>query len=68
MSRILRTQTEMEHGKDLGAGIDGQPEHVFGTAQASAQFVHLEVREGETEEEPLVQRVRVSTCTSEKGW
>jgi hypothetical protein len=42
--------------------------HVFGTAQPRAQFVQLEVREGEMEKEALVQSVRVSTCTSEKGW
>jgi hypothetical protein len=48
----------------LRAGTDGQPEHVFGTAEAGAQFVQLEVQ---LEGEPLVQSVRVYTCTSEPG-
>ena len=59
----------MEHGKNFRARVDGQPEpeHLFGTAEAGAQFVQLEVREVEMEEEALVQSVRVCTCTSEPG-
>jgi hypothetical protein len=70
LRHVLRAGTQLEDGKNLGAGINGQPEpeHLFGTAQAGAQFVQLQVREVEMEEEALVQRVRVYICTSEKGW
>src|SRR5690348_9882484 len=69
MCHMLGAGTELKDGKKLGAGIDGQPEpeHLFGTAQAGAQFVQLEMREVEMEEDPLVQSVRVYTCTSEPG-
>ncbi len=69
MRHVLRAGTQLEDGKNLGAGINGQPEpeHLFGTAEAGAQFVQLEVREVEMEEEALVQSVRVYTCTSEPG-
>ncbi len=59
----------MEHGKELGAGIDGQPEpqDLRMGAQPCAQFVQLQVREVQMEEEALVQDVRVLACTGEKG-
>jgi hypothetical protein len=47
MCHVLRARTEMEHGKKLGAGIDGQPQHLCGAAQLGAQFVQLKVREPE---------------------
>ena len=70
MCHVLGAGTELKGRKNLGAGIDGQPEpeYLFGTAEAGAQFIQLEVREVEMEEEALVQSVRVYTCTSEKGW
>jgi hypothetical protein len=39
----------MEHGKKLGAGIDGQPQpkHLCGAAEPCPQFVQLKVREPE---------------------
>jgi hypothetical protein len=69
MRHVLRAGTQLEDGKKLGAGIDGkpEPEHVFGAAEAGAQFVQLEVREVEMEEEPLVQSVRVFTSTAQPG-
>jgi len=42
---VLRAGTQMEDGKKLGAGVDGQPEpqHLFRAAQPCAQFIQLEV-------------------------
>ena len=56
---VLCHGTELKDGKNLGAGIKGQPgsAHLFGTAETGAQFVQLEMREGEMEEEPLMQCV-----------
>jgi hypothetical protein len=47
MRHILRAGAEMEDGKNLRAGVDGQPqpEHLFVAAQPGAQFIQLEVRE-----------------------
>jgi hypothetical protein len=41
MSHGLGAQTQMEHGKNLGAGIDGEPvpQDLLGVAQPGAQFV-----------------------------
>ena len=66
---MLCTWTQMEHGKKLGAGIDGEPEpqHLFGAAQPGAQFVQLEVWEVEMEEEALVQGLRVLASTGQPG-
>jgi hypothetical protein len=66
---MLCTWTKMEHGKELGAGIDGEPEpqHLFGATEACAQFVQLQVREVEMAEEVLVQGVRVLASTGQKG-
>src|ERR1700680_2925518 len=41
--------------------------HLFGTAEAGAQFVQLEMREVGAEEEPLVQDLCVLTSTSQPG-
>ena len=40
--------------KNLGKGIDGQPENLLGAAQPGAQFIQLQVREVEIGEEALV--------------
>ena len=60
---------EMEHGKKLGARVDGQPEpqHLFGAAQPRAQFIQLEVREPEMAEETLVQGLCMFSSASQKG-
>jgi hypothetical protein len=65
MCHVLGAETELKGRKNLGAGIDGQPEQLFGTAEAGAQFIQLEVREVEMEEEAFVQDLRVLTSTSQ---
>jgi hypothetical protein len=46
----------MEHGQNLRTGVDDQPEpqHLGTTAEPGSQFVQLQVREVELEEEALV--------------
>jgi hypothetical protein len=56
---VLRAGTQMEDGKNLGAGIYGQPEHLCGAAQPGAQFVQLEVGNLEGVEAVLVQGLSV---------
>jgi hypothetical protein len=70
LGHMLCAGTQMEHGKQLGARVDGQPEpqHLSGAAQPGAQFVSLQVRELEMTEEALVQGLCVQARTSEKGW
>jgi hypothetical protein len=65
---VLGARTQMEHGNNLGARIDRQPqpEHLFGAAQPSAKFVQLQVREVQMAEEAFVQGVRVLASTGEK--
>ena len=41
--------------------------HLFGTTQAGAQFVQLQVREVEMEEEPLVHSVCVLAISGQPG-
>jgi len=67
MRHVLRAGAELKHRKNLGAGIDGQPEpeDLFGAVEPGAEFVQLQVREVEMAEEALVQGVRVPACTSE---
>jgi hypothetical protein len=64
---MLCTWTQMEHRNKLGARIDGEPEpqHLFSAAQPCAQFVQLQVRLVEMEEEALVQGLCVLACASE---
>ena len=59
----------MEHGKNLRAGVDGQPEpeHLLITAQPGAQLVQLEVWKPEVAEIMLVQSLRVLTSARQKG-
>ncbi len=47
MSHVLRAGTELKHRKNLGEGINGQPqpEDLCGTAQPGSEFVQLQVRE-----------------------
>ena len=67
---MLCAGTQMEHGKKLRAGIDGQPQpqHLLVAAQPGSQFIQLEVREPEIAEEALVQGLCVLASTSQKGW
>jgi hypothetical protein len=57
----------MEHRKNLGARVNGQPEHLFGAAQPRAQFVQLEVRDVEVAEGAFVQDLRVLASPSQPG-
>jgi hypothetical protein len=70
MCHILRAGTQMEDGKDLGEGIDGQPEpqHLLRAAEPGAQFIQLEVRELKMAEGALVQGLSVRARASQKGW
>jgi hypothetical protein len=47
MRCVLRAGPQMEDGKNLCGGVDGQPQpqHLCGAAQPGAQFVQLQVRE-----------------------
>ena len=56
MRHVLRAGAEMEDGKNLRAGVDGQPQpqDLFGAAQPGSQFVQLEMRELEIAERVLV--------------
>jgi hypothetical protein len=70
MRHVLRAGTEIEHGKKLREGIDGQPQpqHLLIAAQPGAQFVQLEVRELEMAEEALVQGLRVHGLPGTARW
>ena len=59
----------MECGYNLRARVDCQPEpqHLFVAPKSGAQFVQLEVREVEMEEEALVQGLCVQAYASEPG-
>jgi hypothetical protein len=61
MGHVLCWRTELKHGKNLGARINGQPEpqHLCGVAQPGAQFVQLHVWELEVAESVLVQGLSV---------
>jgi hypothetical protein len=69
MCHILRAGTQMEDGKDLGEGIDGQPEpqHLLRAAEPGAQFIQLEVRELKMAEGALVQGLSVLASASQPG-
>ena len=68
MRHVLRAGTEIEHGKKLRKGIDGQPQpqHLLIAAQPGAQFVQLEMRELEMAGEALVQGLRVLASTGQQ--
>ncbi len=57
----------MEHGENLGARIDRQPqlEHLPGRVEPGANFVQLQVREMQVTEEALVQGLGMFPCASE---
>jgi hypothetical protein len=56
MCHVLRAGTQLEHGQNFGARINGQPqpEHLFGSAQPGSQFVQLQMRELEVAEKVRV--------------
>ena len=53
--------------KNLGEGIDCQPENLPGAAEPGAQFIQLQVWEVEVGEEALVQGLRVLPSSGQKG-
>jgi len=69
MGHVLCTRTQLEDGKNLGAGINSQPQpqDLCGAAQPGSQFVQLQVREVQVAEAALVQGVCMPACTSEPG-
>src|SRR5260221_7309081 len=69
MRRVLRARTELKHRKNLGEGINGQPEpqDLLGVAQPGAEFVQLEVRKLEVAEAVLVQGLCMFPCANEPG-
>ena len=69
MSHGLGAGAEFKRWKDLGEGIDRQPEpeNLLGAAQPGAQFIQLQVREVEVGEEALVQGLRVLPSSGQKG-
>ncbi len=69
MGHVLRARTEHKHRKNLGKGIDGQPEpeNLVGAAEPRAQFIQLQMREPEGAERALVQRVSVLASAGQPG-
>ena len=67
---MLGARTQLEHGENLGARIDGQPQpqHLAGAAQPCSQFVQLDVWEPQMAERVLVQSLSVRALASQKGW
>jgi hypothetical protein len=66
---MLGARTQREHGQNLGARVDGQPEpeHVLRAAQAGTQFIQLEVRERELGEDALMQGLCMPASAREPG-
>jgi hypothetical protein len=67
MGQVVGAPTQREHGKQLAAGVDDQPEPLFGAAQPAAQLVELQVPQMELKEEAPVQAMPMLTCTAEPG-
>jgi hypothetical protein len=67
MGHGVGARTQMEHGKMLAAGVDNQPEPLFGAAQPAAPLVELQVPQMELKEEAPVQGMPMLTCTGEPG-
>jgi hypothetical protein len=67
---MLGARTKLEHGKQLGARIDHQPqpEHLPGATQPGAQFIQLQMRELEMAKEAFVQGLCMVPSASQKGW
>jgi len=61
MGHGLGAGAELKHRKNLGEGIDGQPEpeDLVGAAQPGSEFVQLEMRDVETAEAALVKGLSV---------
>ena len=69
MCHVLGAGTQLKNGKNLSAGVDGEPEpqHLCGAAEPRAQLVQLQVRKVEVTEAVLVQRLCMFASTSQPG-
>src|SRR6266487_4316821 len=69
VSRVLRTRTQIQDGKYLRTGIDGQPEpqDLFGATQPGTQFVQLDIRKLEMTEKMLMEAVSVLSGAGQPG-
>jgi len=69
MGHVLRAGAELKHRKNLGEGIDRQPqpEHLCSAAQPRAEFVQLQVGDLQVAETALMEDLSVYSCTSEPG-
>jgi hypothetical protein len=69
MRSVLRAGAQMEHGKNLREGINGQPEpeHLLVVAQPGAQLVQLEMWELEVAEIVLVQGLCMLASARQPG-
>jgi len=66
---VLRAGTQLQHGKNLSAGIDGEPkpQHLLVAPEPGAQFIQLQMREPKIGEEAFVQGLCMFASASEKG-
>ena len=64
MGHGLGAGAELEHGQNLGARIESQPqpEHLTGTAQPCANFIQLQMREVQVAEGVLMEALSVLAC------
>jgi hypothetical protein len=69
MGHVLRAGAKLKHRKNLGAGIDRQPQpqHLCGAAQPGSKFVQLQVREVQVAEAALMEELSVPARTGEPG-
>jgi hypothetical protein len=69
MGGVLCARTQIEHGNNLGAWVDGQPEpqHLLSSAEPRAQFVQLNIGKLEMTENVLVKALSVLTRAPEPG-
>ncbi len=67
--RMLCATTQMQHGQNLGARIDSQPQpkHLGGAAEPCANFIQLQVWNVQVAEEALMEELSVPACPSEPG-
>ena len=69
MGHMLCSGTQQEDRKNLGAGVDDQPEpqHVLRAAEPGTQFIQLEVWKPQMAEGALMQGLCMFPSASETG-